>query len=295
MSPNVIIANEAADWGASRVRIEKAKTFFDGRGFEYRLAKTRGPGDARRLAAEAAGEGAETVIVIGGDGTINEAVNGVLGCDSDVRVRIGIVPAGSSNDFAKSLGIPQATEQACERIIGGEVRKVDAGSAGDEYFCMASTVGLLSVVAERSLGLRGLRGRRRYVRAGLGVIANMGPGWEMKIEADGKSFGGLYGALLISNTPRFGGLELMPGAKWDDGAFDCLLIEMPKKLEALHLVWLALRGGLMRHKKAVRFQAESVRVCLSPAGRVCNDGEICAEASGPVAYRIEPRRLRIIC
>ena len=294
MCGSIIIANEKARWEAGGGSVRRAVRFFRGRGFGFSLLTTSRPGNARELAAKAVAEGAQTVIVIGGDGTINEVVNGLLASGSGRIPRLGIIPAGSSNDLSKSLGISQRLEEACETILNGRTGRIDVGQAGKHYFCVASSVGLFADVAAESIKIKRLTGSVRYLAAALRVVGRMGPGWEMSVDADWRTFRGNYGVLLVSNAPRFGGLTLAPEAKCDDGVFDCLLIDLPTRREALSLISLALRKGLRRHKKVTAFQAESLCVSLDGPAPLCNDGEVHSIDSGEIRYRILPRRLEVI-
>lgn len=295
MCVNIIIANERAHWGSSRSRIRQAETFFHKHKFPFSLFTTDQPGHARELAAEAAVQKVDRIIIVGGDGTVSEAVNGILTSGCRQIPSIGIIPSGCSNDFSKSLGIPQKLQKACRTVVNGRVKYVDVGQAGRHFFCMASSLGLFADISAESVHMRGLSGSLRYIAAALGVIGKMTSGWEMDIRADGRTFRGTYGVLLVSNTPRFGGLTLIPGAKPDDGVLDCLLIEMPKKLEAVSLIPVILRKGLIRHKKVTTFQAKTLSVSLDPGALLSNDGEVYADRFKDVDYRIFPRKLRIIC
>ena len=143
--------------------------------------------------------------------------------------------------------------------------------------------------------MRGLHGCLRYIAAALCVIRKMNSGWEMNIKADERIFHGTYGVLLVSNTPRFGGLYFTPKARPDDGLFDCLLIEMPKKLEALGLIPVTLKKALTSHKKVTMFQAKSLSVSFNPPSPLGNDGEVYPEPFSSVDYKILPRRIQIIC
>jgi len=294
MCSNIVIANESARWGAGRGCVRRAAEFFGRRGFGFSLLISDRAGHARELGERAASEGAEMVVVIGGDGTINEVVNGLLTSGADRIPRLGIIPAGSSNDLSKCVGIPQKVQQACETILNGRTRRIDVGQVGTRYFCVASSIGLFADVAAESVKIKRLTGSVRYLVAALRVVGKMGAGWEMSVRADGRAFQGNYGVLLVSNTPRFGGLTLAPEARCDDGLFDCLLIDMPTKLEALSLISLAVRKGLRRHKKVVAFQAESLCVSINRPARLCNDGEVHSIDSGEIGYRILPRRLEVI-
>jgi len=294
MGSNIIIANEQADWGSGRRRVREATDFLRGQGFAFSLGTAEHPGHARELAA-AASRNADTIIVIGGDGTINEVVNGLLASGQERMPCVGIVPAGSSNDFSKSLGIPQRVQEACRIIVNGRTRDVDVGQAGSHYFCSASCLGYFAEVAARSLRMKRLRGSLRYVVPAFSVIREMSAGWEMTVRADGNEFRGAYAVLLVGNAPRFGGLTMLPGARPDDGVLDCLLIEMASKWEALQLIPLVYRKALERHRRVTRFQAASLSVTLNHASQVCNDGEMCSSPVRSINYSVLPRRLRVIC
>lgn len=295
MRSSIIIVNEKANWGSGRRKVRQVMAFLDGQGFPSSMLTTQYPGHARELATTAAAQGIDTVIVLGGDGTVNEVVNGLLTSGQGPIPHIGIIPSGSSNDFSKSLGIPQHLQEACRVIAKGRIRKVDVGRAGPHYFCSASCLGYFAEVAARSLEMKRLRGSLRYVIPALGVIRKMAGGWEMSVRADGRVFHGAYAVLLVGNTSRFGGLTMLPGAWPDDGVLDCLLIEMASKWEALHLIPLVYRKALERHKKVTRFHATSLSVTLHRPSYICNDGEMGTGLVQTIDYSVLPRTLRVLC
>ena len=295
MGTNIIIANTKARWGLNRSRVRRAEAFLDKNKFTFSSFTTDYPGHAREIATEAAIQKVDTIVVLGGDGTLNEVINGVLATGCSQIPRIGIIPSGSSNDFSKSLGLPQQLQKACRTIINGKTKYVDIGQAGGHYFCMASSVGLFAAVCAESYRMKGLSGSLRYIAAALCVIRKMSSGWEMNIKADGRIFKGTYGVLLVSNTSRYGGLFFTPKARPDDGLFDCLLIEMPKKLEALSLIPLTLRKALASHNKVTMFRTKSLSVALTPSAPLSNDGEVYPNLFSSVDYKILPQKLQIIC
>ncbi len=293
--PNIVIANKKANWGSGRRRIRLATGLLRRWGYPFSFVMPKYPGHAKELAVAAAAQKVDNVIVIGGDGTLNEVVNGLLAPGHAYTPCLGIIPAGSSNDFSKSLGIPQDLEEACRIVVNGKTRDVDVGQAGPHYFCSASCLGYFAEVAARSLHMKGFGGSLRYTLPALSVIRQMAAGWQMSVKADERTFQGAYAVLLVGNAPRFGGLTMLPGARPDDGRLDCLLIEMAGKWEALQLIPLAYRKALERHKKATRFQAASISVALTRPTQVCNDGEMVRDIFESLEYRVLPRRLRVFC
>ncbi|MBN1508856.1 MAG: diacylglycerol kinase family lipid kinase [Sedimentisphaerales bacterium] len=294
-SSNLMIANEQANWGSGRRKVRAAADYLRRLGFPFCWCTAEYPGHAKELAAAAAARETDTIIVAGGDGTLNEVVSGLLNSGRDRLPRIGIVPAGSSNDFSKSLGIPQRVQDACATILRGRTRDVDLGRAGTHCFCSASCLGYFAEVAVRSLRMTRFRGSLRYVIPAFHVIREMNVGWEMTVKTDVAMFQGQYAVLLVGNAPRFGGLTMLPGARPDDGVLDCLLIEMVSRRQALQLIPLVYRKALERHRKVTRFRTTALSVTLNRPSPMCNDGEICSSPVHTVDYRVLPQRLRIIC
>lgn len=264
-------------------------------GFPFLLLTSDHPGHAGELAAAAAADKAKTIIIAGGDGTLNEVVNGLFSSGCSHVPRIGIIPLGSSNDFSKSLGIPQTVSEACRTVMAGTTQDVDIGRVGSRYFCSASCLGYFSEIAARSLGMRGFGRSLRYILPALPVIREMTSGWQMTVAADNGVFRGAYAVLLVGNASRFGGLTMLPGARVDDGAFDCLLIEMANKWEALHLIPLVYRKALERHKRVIRFRTRSLRVLLGRPSRLCNDGEVYSTPVQQLDYAMLSQKLPVIC
>jgi diacylglycerol kinase (ATP) len=294
MDSNVIIANERAYWGLSRRRVRRAMAFFNKHKFPFTFYATQHLGHAQELAVKAATEKSDTIIVIGGDGTLNEVINGCLSSGCDKTPRIGIIPSGSSNDFSKSVGIPQRLQQACRTIVEGRTRQVDIGRAGEHYFCTASSIGLFSQIAMESKRMKGLSGSLRYMAAAIRMIGQMDSGWEMTINADGRNITDTYTNLLINNTPRFGGMIFADDAQYDDGILDCMLIETVNKRQALHMATLTLGKSLKQHRKVTLFQVKSLSISLDRPALLCNDGEVIAEPVKEIEYGILPKGLQII-
>ncbi len=294
-APNILIANEKANWGRCRRKLRQITDLLRSQGFSFSLATSNGSRHAGELAAAAAADNAGTIAIAGGDGTVNEVVNGLFASGCDHVPRIGIIPLGSSNDFAKSLGIPQNLSEACRTVMNGTVRKVDVGQVGSHYFCTASCLGYFAEIAARSLQMTKFRGSLRYTIPALRVIREMASGWEMNVSTDTRVFHGSYAVLLVGNAARFGGLTMLPGARCDDGLFDCLLIEMAGKWEALRLIPLVYRKALERHRRVTRFQTRSLSVSLDRPSQLCNDGEVYPAPFEQLDYTVLPRRLPVIC
>lgn len=296
MSKNHIIVNPAANWGSSRDKFNRAQDILDAYKYPYSIFQTKYPGHAGKIAKKLTEDKADTLIVIGGDGTLNEVLNGIFASSTSHRPALGIIPAGSSNDFSKSLRVPQKIDSACEIIFRKKHKKVDVGQAGSRYFLMASSIGLFADIALAAQRLTGFRGTTRYLLACAQTVIQMRSGWEMSINTDKDSFCGNFGVLLVSNTRRFGGLDLAPEADPEDGFFTCLAIEMMPKTQAMLMIPLAISKKISSHKKVRQFHAAKISVKLGRPSFINNDGEVNPDSTATsIDYRILPKAISIIC
>jgi YegS/Rv2252/BmrU family lipid kinase len=262
------------------------------RGIAGTISVTTGAGHARELAAAAAEAGVDLVIVWGGDGTVNEAGSGLLGS----RTALGLVPAGSGNGLAASLGVPRDPLAALEHMFSTPVRSIDVGYLANRPFFNIAGIGLDAHIAARfNLRERGRRGRWPYVRIGVHE------GWryralEYDVDVDGRTR--RVAALLIAfaNGREYGmGACISPGAELDDGLLEAIIVEdrpaLTRFVDARHL---ALRSI----GRAARVQIAPVRaatVSTVEAGGLMQyhvDGEP-GTAHGTIQVRIEPGALRV--
>ncbi len=240
------------------------------------LAPTQQPGDATRLAA-AAGQH-EVVVAAGGDGTINEAVNGLNGA------ALGVLPLGTVNVFAQELGIPRDLEAAWAAIEAGHTRAVDlaCAEAGGRrrYFCQLAGVGFdARAVRAASWKLKKQIGPLSYVWAGLKTMRAPGV----------VEFHGIEGvALLIGNGRFYGGrYRLFPEAKLDDGLLDACFFERVSLLRYGPAILLGRHTKMagVHYFQAKEFSCDSVAPFQL-------DGEDAGD--GPVKFSVKPRALRVI-
>ena len=126
---------------------------------------TIGPGDATRIASEAAADGYSLILTAGGDGTLNEVLNGVASVPGGLRnVTFGIIPLGTGNDFATALGIPHDVEQAIDTLISATPTVVDLGALNDVYFINVSAGGFIAEVSDAvTTRLKTVAGRLAYL------------------------------------------------------------------------------------------------------------------------------------
>jgi len=285
----IAILNPRAGLAAARAQAA-LEASPDWRGLEVRL--TRGPGDARVLAAEAAAAGAETVLAIGGDGTANEVAWGLLGTSTV----LGLVPRGSGNGLARTLRIPLSPARALAALARAVPRAMDVGMIEGRPFLNVAGAGF-----DAQIGLdfheHGRRGGRRgvftYVRLALART------WRYRAEAlalaadDGRFEGRALLVAFVNGRQYGGGAVLVPGARLDDGLLDVVVIE---EASALELAWNATRlftGTIAGYRRYRHLPA--ARVVLTAAVPVAHhrDGEPEAPSTRMEAS-VAPRALRIL-
>ena len=206
----IVIVNPVSGKSRGKRLAESVVRFLAERGVTAEPVFTTGPGDGTRLARQAVAEGIRQVAVCGGDGTVHEVVNGLVGSDAV----LGIVPSGRGNDLARVLGIPGDVESASAVLMDGVDRQIDLGRIGDRYFGTVATLGFDSVVARWTYD----RGARFYVLAVLKTLRTYRCP-TVRLEGD---FGCFEGPILLVATGNGGfygaGMQIVPQAMTVEGS-----------------------------------------------------------------------------
>jgi diacylglycerol kinase (ATP) len=269
---------------------------------DVRFARTSYPGHATAIARRAVAERAETVVAVGGDGTIREVINGILGSD----VSIGIIPAGTANDLAAYYHLPHNIDKAGDIILHHKIRPADVIRVNGEYYITAGGVGLPSEVAylANRIKSRGRIGRflgrflssQLYIFIALWtVLVKSRPRNPVVVRSDGRVVASDILSLTINNQPFLGRNFLVsPGAANDDGQLDICLIKSPRgRLRTLAVVLKALSGKHV-HLPCVRiWRTDRLTVEAESPLRFLSDGEVSQKARR-FNIRIFPGALNVI-
>ncbi len=283
-----VIFNPAAR-GEKSQRIRRFLEFKAGSSVTF--APTQQAGEARQLAARAVSEGCRVIVAAGGDGTINEVINGI----GTSGVALGVLPLGTVNVFAQELGIPRRVEAAWAVIETGRTRTIDLARAESNgvarYFMQLAGVGFdARAVRAASWELKKKIGPLSYVWAGLKTLS--GPHPRVEVSANGSgSVGGV--AVLVGNGRFYGGrFALFPKARMDDGLLDVCVFEKCGYLDVLRYGQGILRGAHIDLGDVKYFQADRL-VCTAPRATPFElDGEDAGDA--PVTFSVVPRALRVV-
>jgi diacylglycerol kinase (ATP) len=253
----IVILNPASNHGrAAKLRPLVETKLLGGRG---ELIVTQRPGDAERLAEEATRAG-RPVVVVGGDGAIHEAGNGML--RAGAQTPLGVVPAGSGNDYAFRVArMPADIAQALELALTVRPIRVDAAKVNDAYVINAVGVGIdanCAATAER-LKRFGMTGRALYMTSAIReVIFNYGacPTLDASFD-DAKEPQRKYAVIAMSVGPTYGGgFKINPGADPQDGLLDVCVITKPAQLRALQLLPAVERGEHVGEPETRIFRAQ---------------------------------------
>jgi diacylglycerol kinase (ATP) len=288
------VVNPAAGGGRTRRIWAALRPALARRGGACAFAETRAPGEATALARTAAGEGWPVVVAVGGDGTINEVVNGLARAEGVAGPALGAVVTGRGRDACRNLGLATEPRVALERALAGAERRVDLGVARwadgrERYFLGAAGVGFDAVVARRAGEWR-WRGTIPYLAAVLETVGRYRP-VDAAIEADGRVVwsGRLTMAVVANGAHYGGGMRIAPGADPTDGALDLVVLGAIGRLELLAWLPAVYRGAHVRNPRVAlrRERAVTVRADLP----VHADGEAAGHA--PVTIGVRPGALRL--
>jgi len=253
----MLIVNPASGKGRARKAIPRVLELAAGLGLELAVHETSGPGSASE-AARTAPEGVDRLLVIGGDGTVNEVVNG-LGervAAGGGALPVALIPTGTSNSAARELGVPFDLDGAVAIAAGGDMRQIDLGVAnGRRFFLCAGTGPGAYIVTELHRRRTGAITTFRYYRHGVRCFLFYGFPLA-KVTVDGRPAGEPARMVVVTNMSHYGHpLKLVPDAKLDDGLLDVCIIRLRSRWSCLGVLW-----AMWRHRLEQRTDVEVLRV-----------------------------------
>jgi diacylglycerol kinase (ATP) len=259
------------------------------------VAVTAGDGDAERAARVAIGDGCDTIVTAGGDGTLNEVLNGIAAERAFHAVTLGIVPLGTGNDFAAALGIPTEPAEALDVLLRGHTIDVDVGDVNGRVFVNTSGGGFIAEVSVAvTPQLKTIAGRLAYLVGGAQALFEFDPVHAtIAIEPGDQRFDLDIYAFAVCNSRLIGGGRLIaPEAVIDDGLLDVCLIEAMSALEFVALARKVAAGDHIADPRVHYMQASAVRMAFGREIKINTDGEVLGAAA--CQYRVLPRAARFL-
>jgi YegS/Rv2252/BmrU family lipid kinase len=287
-----LIINPAAGRGRIRARLPELRAIFSRLGITAAY-ETAEPGDEEELARRAISSGVETIVAVGGDGTCGRIANAII--TSGAACRLAVVPSGTGNDFAKTLGVSKYTfEQIAELVVSGKSIDIDAGMADGYYFINSCGFGFDAAVLEASNDVRFLKGNAVYIYSALRQLVSYA-GIEVSPAGVSVAHRGRMLMIIVSNGRWLGGaFEIAPQASVVDGNLDACFFSDSNVLERIRLFVGAMRG---KHLGMPSVSAEPVRqltLSFDSAQPMEMDGELRIARSRIVELRCVPRALAVI-
>lgn len=261
-------------------------------GYEASAHATRGEGDASRAASEALDRDFDLIVAAGGDGTLNEVVNGMAGKRKRTAA-LGILPAGTTNDFARSLGLPRSVLKACDRIINGTPHPVDVGKINDRYFINIAGGGTLTEVTYSVPSKwKTMIGQLAYYVKGIEKLPFLKPS-RVRLETRNGVIEEEMMLFLIANSNSVGGFEkLAPSADLSDGLFDVIVLKKTTIPELVRLARHALKGDHVDDPHILYFQTDYLKATSEGEVLLNLDGEL--GGTLPCTFRVLPRHIKLI-
>jgi diacylglycerol kinase (ATP) len=280
----VLVINPRSGHGSGRA-VAASVALALGAFWEVRCVETSGPGDATRLAREAASEPADLVLACGGDGTLSQCVSGLMGSG----VPCGLIPCGTGNDFARTAGIPLGPERAAEYALRAGPRAVDLLSVNKgAHLCLnVSGSGLDAAIAERM-------NRRNRVTGGLAayipaIVAEIMSPRRLRgtLCVDQEVEEGEWTLVAFANARSYGaGMLIAPDALVDDGLMDVVAIGALPKMELLRQLPLLRTGKHIGHPAVRCWKARTATLTTHPDAPVLVDGDLACRT--PVSFEVLP-------
>lgn len=273
MKKMLIIMNPYAGTRQANRYLAGIIDIFCSAGFDVNIAMTQKAGEGEQLAKERA-SGNDMIVAIGGDGTFNEVVAGVL--KSGCNIEIGYIPGGTTNDFASSVGLDKTILDAAESIINGKVMHLDIGDFNGRYFSYVASFGAFTSTSyDVPQSLKNAIGHAAYILSGIADVVNIKP-LHLKVVSKDEVYEDDYVFGAICNSTSMGGIINLKTDDVDmnDGLFEVMLIKSPKNILDLNSIIFALTTQSYADCDQITFfSSEKVEITAPPDMPWTLDGE----------------------
>lgn len=285
----LFLVNPIAGRGKARSIVPIIKEVCKSLKTDYQIKFTSCPGDATNIAKDAAKEGYDRIIAVGGDGTLNEVLNGIVGEES----ALGVVPGGSGNDFIKSINKSRDIRKIVRDNINGQIRMADIGDCGGRYFINIASAGFDALAAYNVEQIKKFfSGKIAYIAAAVKSITRH-KGIRVKVRIDGNEIEEDMLLLSVANGKYYGGgLLPAPKAEIDDGLFDICLIRNIPKFKFIGLAPKYMSGNLDGIEEVRCIRGKKVELESDDYFYINVDGEVLYKKQ--IDFSILPRSIKII-
>ncbi len=260
---------------------------------EFEIVRTTKPGEAIKISKEGLAAGFDTIVAVGGDGTVNEVAMGLI---LSGHGKLGIIPMGTGNDLVKSLDISLDPEEAIDVIIKGHVKSIDMGIASNKTFLNVASIGLdAEVVKNTQMVKKFSRGKFAYV-IGLLITLISYKNKRLSIQMDDLRLEKETLLIAVGNGKYYGGgMKICPTADIEDNYFDICLISKISKLKLLFIFPSIFKGNHLKYDKYVKmYKAKKITIQSQDEMYLNIDGEL-TNIKDEVQFYISDKKMNVIC
>lgn len=285
----LVLVNPVAGNGKTRRLMPKIKNRLSKTPHEFSWIVTQSPDEMRSHIQNAAGRGIEAVLLVGGDGTIHEALPSL----SEGSPPMGVIPCGRGNDFARNVGIPLNLGMSCSFQEHPVIRMIDLPKVNGRPFGSIASIGFDSLVSRFAHEKKGFfGGTLGYIVCVFRALSEFEP-IGVETDVDGTFWSGRAMMVAISNGRFYGGgMKIAPDAEIDDGLFSiCIVKEIPKRVLLCQFPKV-FRGEHIAHPAVVMTMGKKVNVASDREGEIFADGECVGRT--PALFTIERKKIRVI-
>jgi len=285
-----VVLNPAAARGRAGEREAELREALEEAGFKPNIEKTGKPGDGTELARRAIADGAKLVMAAGGDGTVNEVAQPLVGTE----IALGVLPMGSGNDYARVLSVPPTLRAAAKVLAQHRVRAADVGDVGTHYYLNSLGMGVEGQIAQDYRNMRLLKGEVGYLSATLFEIVRFRP-FRAEVRGDGWQHEAKLLSVSAMNGPYAGGgFHLAPQAEIDDGQLDVALLGHYPRLVRFWVLPQTRDGTYLKRSRVRSRKADRLTINSDRALPVHMDGELLASPVSELEIRLRPRALHVL-
>jgi YegS/Rv2252/BmrU family lipid kinase len=297
------VINPTAAGGRTNQLWPEIAAYLDKLGLSFNAAFTTAPGEATQMARQAVAQGHGTVVAVGGDGTINEVVNGLISPgEKKGRARLGMIITGRGSDLGRTIGVPSDPEAACERLAQPRTMPLDlglteftvGGKRQSRFFINVAGIGFDAAAVERAnRSFRRMKGTIPYLSALLlTLISWRNRAVEIVLDSQAPIQTKIYLVAVGNGQYYGGGMRIAPDADPNDGLFDVCIGHDFSKIEFLKLVPRVYEGTHVTHPEVTMHKAQRVEVRSEYPLASQVDGEIAGIA--PLTFEVVPQALEIV-
>lgn len=299
----LLIINPKSSKGKGEQKAKKLGVYFKEKNVKCTIAYTMNAGHAEKLAEAGIANGFKRIVAVGGDGTVNEVLNGIMKSGKS-GIKMGIIPVGRGNDIAWMAKIPKNLYKAADLIINGDARDadvglcVDLGNGGKErYFLNGTGFGFEPLVNFKAMSYKRINGFLSYAVAFLFYAKNPPRGYDVHIVADERTFDLKTQQISVANGIRMGGgFKIAPNAKMDDGVFDLMFPnDVYLGFHLFRLILSFLKGAQVRDKEKFTYiNAKHVEIKMKESTiPVHSDGEVVSYNGTSFSLDLIPSGLKL--